>query len=477
MTRSRFRLWLPILAAGFVLTSTACITLLGPWPVYSDSRYRESGYFKTALREIESGALRAGLGEAPRPLHAGWASRDITPSVGTTMAGFGSRDNGKRSTGIRDRLFTHAVAFNDGADTAMIIVADMLVVPPRIAWAVRDALAETPGIEPDGILFNATHTHSGPGGFAPGLAGRLAGGKFNPEIESMIVRAMTDSARDAVASMAPVKLASGSAHVPRYIENRVRDDAPVDAELAFLALKAEGGREAFIVSYAAHPTVFNRHMLEFSRDYPGELQDALAEATGADVIFLSGAVGSMGDDRPKAVSYSESARMMGEGLSVPIIARSEDLPYEDAVDVAAFGFSMGMPPIQVRPVNAGFRISPWLARRIGIERKGWLQFLRLNDMLFVGLPFDFSGETSLVWKAWAGERDLDLWPVSFSGHYAGYLTPDLYYLDEPLEYETREMSWLGPNLEAYLTDLFHHAVEEMDSLNADPADDSAMASR
>ncbi len=459
------------------MTLTTCTTLIGPWPVYTDSRYRESDYFSTAMNEIESGAGRSGFGNAPQSLRAGWASRDITPPAGATMAGFSSRDNEKRSTGIRDRLFAHSVAFSDGADTALIIVADMLVISPRIAWAVRDALSENPGIAPDRVLFNATHTHCGPGGFVPGWAGRLTGGKFAPEIEASIIKAMIESARGATDELAPVEMASASVQVPDFIKNRVRDDAPVDAELAWLSLRGEGGRQAFVVSYAAHPTVFNSHTLDFSRDYPGELQDTLSKRSGADVFFISGAVGSMGPDRPKADSRSESVKIMGGNLAVHILKRLDELEYDDAVDVAAFGLPIGMPPIQVRPVNSRFRASPWLARRFGIEREGWLQFLRLNDILFVGLPFDFSGETSLDWKAWANERGLDLWPTSFSGHYCGYLTPDRYYLDEPLDYETREMSWFGPNVEAYLTDLFHHATEELGSLPSVSADDPILASK
>ncbi len=475
MFRSRLRRWLAGLVTVFVLTLMTCTTLIGPWPVYTDSRYRESDYFATAMNEIESGAGRSGFGNAQQALRAGWASRDITPAIGATMAGYSSRENGKRSTGVRDPLSVHAVAFDDGADTALIIVADMLVIPPRIAWAVRDALSADPGIAPDRILFNATHTHCGPGGFVPGAAGHVTGGRFDPDIESMIIRGMIESALEATDELAPVAMASGSAQVSAFIKNRVRDNAPVDAELAWLSLQGEGERQAFIVSYAAHATVFNRHMLEFSRDYPGELQDMLGARAQAEVVFLSGAVGSMGDDRPKAESYSESAKIMGGNLAVSILRARDELVYDSAIDVAAFGLPIGMPPIQVRPVNSRFRISPWLARRIGIEREGWLQFLRLNDILFVGLPFDFSGETSLEWKAWADERGLDLWPTSFSGHYCGYLTPDRYYLDEPLDYETREMSWFGPNVEAYLTDLFQHAVGELDPLSSVPADEPDLA--
>lgn len=476
MSRPNIRRWLSFAGLTLALLMTTCATLLGPWPVYSDSNYETSAYFRDAIDRIEQEVAGAGWGAKRGDLRAGWASRDITPPVGAPMAGYSAREDGKRSTGIRDRLHARAVAFSDGEDETVIVVGDMLVVPPRIAEAVRENLAGDPGLGPGEILFNATHTHCGPGGFAPGLASRITGGAYDPEIETMLVRAMTEAAREALDTMVPVEMASGQTHEPRYIENRVRDDAPVDDELAFISLRGEDGRQALLVSYAAHPTVFGKRMLEFSRDYPGALQDELKAKTGAEVIFLSGAVGSMGDDAPKAPSKAERMELMGRGLARSVLSQLDTMEYGSRVDVAAFGLPIGMPPIQIRPVNADFRVSPWLARRIGLDRKGWLHFLRLNHVLFVGLPFDFSGETSLEWKDWARERDLDLWPTSFSGHYCGYLSPDRYYLDEPLGYETGEMNWYGPNLEAYMTDLFHRAVAELEAgvLAPDPPAFAAM---
>lgn len=464
MSRSTFRRWFSFLGLAVVLLMTTCTALVGPWPVYSDSDYESSTYFREAIDRIDEEAAASGWGNRKGPLRAGWAMRDITPPIGAPMAGYGGRADGKRSTGVRDRLFARALAFDDGVDTAILLVGDMLVVPPDIAAAVRENLAVDPGLAPGDILFNATHTHCGPGGFAPGIASRLAGGEYDPGIESMLVDAMTEAARDAFASRVPVEMASASTREPRYIKNRARDGAPVDDELAILSLRTQDGRRVLVVSYSAHPTVFGKRMREFSRDYPGALQDELKARMGAeDVFFLSGSVGSMGDHPPNAATDSASVDLMGLGLALKVGEQLEGLEYDSRVDIAAFGLPIGMPPIQLRPVNARFRLSPWISRRIGLEREGWFHMLRLDDVLFVGLPFDFSGESSLEWKAWAAERDLDLWPVSFCGHYCGYLTPDRYYLDEPLGYETREMSWYGPNVEAFMTDLFRHGVAALEA--------------
>ncbi len=93
--------------------------------------------------------------------------------------------------------------------------------------------------------------------------------------------------------------------------------------------------------------------------------------------------------------------------------------------------------------------------------EGWIQGVRVGDVFFVALPFDFSGEISAEWKDWAADQGYDLWTTSFNSAYCGYLSPDEYYLEEPLNYETGLMSWFGPENEAYFTALFQHLFRLM----------------
>jgi hypothetical protein len=65
------------------------------------------------------------------------------------------------------------------------------------------------------------------------------------------------------------------------------------------------------------------------------------------------------------------------------------------------------------------------------------------------------------WKAWAEAQGLDLWTLSFCSTYCGYFSPDKYYMETPLDYETGMMSWFGPNVEAYFTELFHEMVARL----------------
>jgi neutral ceramidase len=460
MAMNRLRRWLLRGLIGLLAAAALFVTLVGPWPVYSDSRYRDSDYYSSAVAAIESRGREVRSSHESGPLRAGWASVEITPPIGTPLAGYGGRERGMRSQGVRDPLFARALALTDDAATVLILAADMLIVPPRIAAAVRSNL-EDDGLTPHDILFNASHTHAGPGAFAPGFALRFVAGKYDPAIETMLIERLTAVAREALTAMRPAQLASGSVRAPDYIKNRARKDAPVDDELSFLVLARDDGERCMLLSYSAHPTVFGSRMMVFSRDYPGELQDFLEARTGAATIFLSGAVGSMGPSAPKHDDDGRRAELMGRGLASRVLPELDKLEFSDRADIASLGIPVGMPPLQLRPFNARFRMSPWVVRRLGIRREGWIQAVRLGDVLLIGTPFDFSGETSLDWKAWAASRGVELWPLSFCGDYCGYQTPDRYYLDEPLDYETSGMSWFGPDLEAYFTDLYHVSFDAL----------------
>ena len=84
-------------------------------------------------------------------------------------------------------------------------------------------------------------------------------------------------------------------------------------------------------------------------------------------------------------------------------------------------------------------------------------------MIFIGLPFDVSGELAYEWRNHATEQGWDLWVTSFAGAYLGYLSPDCYYneVDDEghLDYETGLMGWLGPNTEAYFGALMNKIIE------------------
>lgn len=447
------------IVAVLALVVVLLLIFVGPWPVYEDSKWESSDYYAEAVAAIETNGAASHKTETPGRLQAGWGYRYITPRIGVPLAGYGDRQ-GAPSTGVKDELEVKALAFSDGTDTAVLVGSDMLIIPPNVAGMVRERVAEQTPLTPDDILFNASHTHCSVGAWGPGIAGWATAGSYDETVPEFLAENFTAAIIEAYEAMEPAKLASGSVDAPQFIRNRARD-AGVDSELSWLVVEQDDGDQCYLMSYSAHPTTYGGAMREFSAEYPGALRRYVEKEANAATVYLGGAVGSMGPRAPEAPTQAERIQLMGEALAKLVLEDAKELEFQTELDVASIGVPLGMPSMQMRPVNKSFRLSPLASGILGLPKEGWMQGVRIGNLLFMGMPCDFSGEISNDWKAWAEDRDYDLWNLSFCAAYCGYFSPDRYYDEEPLGYETGMMSWFGPNIEAYFTALFHKFVEEL----------------
>jgi neutral ceramidase len=461
MTRRRKIL---LLLAAVPIAMLACIlTFIGPWPTYR-SGFDDKAYYKDALIAIEQNAGRSSHGPEIGRFRAAWASRPITPPIGTPLAGFGDR-KGRPSTGQHDTLYVKAVAVSDGRDTAVIVGADMLIIPENVADLVRARVSRQTPLTPNEILFNASHNHSGPGAFAPGLASKIVNGPYDPQIPPFLAAAFADAITRAYESLQPAKLTHGGVDAPEYISNRTRKDDPVDSELSYMLLEQDDGDRCFVVSYSAHPTVLGAGNMQFTAEYPGFLMRHITETTGAEAVYLGGSVGSMSPRAPAAEDPFERCRAMGVALADKLLDAAADAPpFQDRLDVASVGVPIRLPPFQLR-LNEHWRASKFLLPILGVDDDGWMHAVRIGDIALVGTPADYCGQISVDLKSWADTRFGDLWVLSFNGDYVGYISPDKYYYDRDENhgygYERGIMSWIGPHQEAFTTSLIKHMIDAL----------------
>jgi neutral ceramidase len=450
-----------LLAALLVVAVLCFIILVGPWPTYK-SGFEDKSYYKVALAEIEGHKKRLSRSSSIGQFEAGWGSRLIIPPKGTPMAGYGARE-GKPSIGVHDEIFVKALVVGDGTDIAVIVGADMLIIPENVAEQVRDRVSKQTPLTGNEILFNASHSHSGPGGFAPGLASKAFNGPYDSNMPVFLAMAFTEAIVDAYRSLEPAKVIYGGLESPEYIRNRTRKDGPVDDELSYMLVEQKDGDRCFVISYSAHPTILGSDNMQLSGEYPGFLVRRITERTGADAIYLGGAVGSMGPRPPVGDNPFERCRAMGEALADRVLeAVSDAEPFEDKVDVASIGFSVDLPPFQLR-LNKNWRVSKFLFPILGIDSDGWMHAVRIGDIVLVGTPADYCGEISVDLKARMQNRGYDLWVLSFNGDYVGYISPDKYYYDKDEKggygYERGVMSWIGPDQEAFTVSLIMQMID------------------
>jgi hypothetical protein len=470
------RLWKKALlgfGAAFLISAVLFVACIGPWPTYS-SGFERASYFTNALSAIDRGARLNKFTANPERLQAGWGTSLMNPEAGVPMAGYGARHNIKEylwgdkatylSTGVHDDLHVKALALGDGTDVAVIVGSDMLLVPPNVAEAVRREVAKQTPLTSNNILFTASHTHDGPGGWGPGLAAFVTGGKYDPKVVSLLTAAFTQAIVDAYNNMGPARMAHGGVNAEQFIRNRART-APIDARLSYLVVEKEDGKRCIFVRYSAHPTTVGSRFVQFTGEFPGFLQSSLEAALpNTTVGYIGGSLGSSGPKAPEGGSDIERAKAMGEELAKVVLANVDPakLKWQSNMDIASIGIPLELPPFQLR-LSQKLRLSPMLPKLLGVPQVAWMQSVRVGDLMFVGLPGDFSGEISLDWANAAAEKGYDLWPSSFCTAYVGYISPDKYYNEAKAtaEYETGLMSWTGPHQEAFFTALMKRMFEDL----------------
>lgn len=450
------------LVLGFLFVSCILI-LVGPWPNYEAS-IEEAAYLSESLAKLDRQVTPSDSPSQRIGFRAGWARQSISPPIGMPLAGYGARE-GMASIGIRDEVFVKALAVADGADTAIIVGSDLLIVPENVADQVRALISQGTPLSGDEILFTASHNHSGPGGFAPGVVSGLFNGSFHPHMEELLVTAFAVAIGEAIDAMEPASVFGGGVDVPEFIKNRERPEAPVDSELSYLCVEKVTGDQCVVVSYSAHPTVIGSDNFEITGEYPGYLMKHLSSLTGAEVIYLGGAVGSMGHRAPEGATSFERSDLMGKALAEKVaVALEVEVEKEVDLDVEVIGIPLDLPPYQMR-VNRHLRLSKFLLPILGVDSDGWLQGVRIGETVFVGMPADYCGEISVRLKSEAATKGIDLWVLSFNGDYVGYISPDVYYndleSDGSLGYERGTMSWIGPQQEAYTTTLIERLIENL----------------
>jgi len=452
----------------FLVVVAGCfVTIIGPWPTYK-SGFKDKSYYKEALAAIEQHSKLSSNSSITGRFKAGWGSCSITPPIGTPLAGFGDR-KGKPSTGVHDEIFVKALAVSDGTDKAVIVGADMLIVPENVAELVRVRVSQQTTLTANDVLFNASHNHSGPGAFAPGFASRAFSGKYDPNIPDFLAVAFTEAIVEAYRSLEPAKMMYGNVDAPEYIRNRTRSEGTVDSEISYMLVEQEDGDRCFLVSYSAHPTILGADNMQFTGEYPGFLVRRIKEKTSAEAIYLGGAVGSMSSRPPEGKDPFDRCRAMGTALADKVLeAVSDTTLFNDKVDVASIGIPIRLPPFQLR-LNENWRVSKFLFPILGIDADGWMHAVRIGDVVLVGTPADYCGEISLDLKSLTTNRIGNLWVLSFNGDYAGYISPDRYYYDKEEKggygYERGLMSWIGPDQEAFTVSLIMHMI---DTLFPDP---------
>ena len=267
----------------------------------------------------------AGFGAAPG-FRAGVSRIDITPDGPIWLSGYASRTH--PSTGIVSRLAAKSLAIEDSRRGRMVIVTtDLIGLPRAITDAVAARLLKEHGIERSRVLFNSSHTHTGP------VVRSNLSTMFDLEPEDTArvesySRDLTEKlftvAAASLADLAPATLDYAAGEAP-FAMNRRRPangairlsdnpEGPTDRSVPVLRVKgADGKLKAVLFGYACHNTTLTGEFYDISADYAGFAQTAFeAEHPGATALFI---LLCAGDQNPSPRSTLAYAQQHGKSLA------------------------------------------------------------------------------------------------------------------------------------------------------------------
>jgi hypothetical protein len=110
-------------------------------------------------------ALAAPAGAAEPRLRAGVGQADVTPpQTGYYLGGYTRAD--RTAQGQQTRLWAKAMVLQRGERKVALVALELFMVPAGLQQHVTEAVRDR-GFDTSNVVISVTHTHSGPGGYAP----------------------------------------------------------------------------------------------------------------------------------------------------------------------------------------------------------------------------------------------------------------------------------------------------------------------
>ncbi len=421
--------------------SIALFTFLGYFffavaPVGCASAHNSpAALFKIPLDKITSQIQR----QNPAALTAGVAKVEITPAVGTPLAGYSKR-KGKPSTGIRDPLYVRALAISDGKDTAVFVSADILIFPRPLAEAILKQVASDYKIPRQAVVLSATHTHSGIGAIAPGFLYEMVFGDYDEKVMEGLKARVLWAIKQALDHQQSAQWGINHGSITGVTENRKNPLGATDSRVGvFLMESAKKEVLVVIVNAAAHPTLLGSQEMRFSADFPGETTRLLEAAyPGSVCFFMNGAAGDLRPSGDLGNGPEEKIRRFSESLTEKVVGLINQTELSAKGDLVSWGWRVALPSPQMRigPVPI-----PSLVGRLMRPTSTYINLIALDNAVFVPLQAELTTELGQTLRHRLILQGADPVLIGYSNGYLGYAVTAKEYRDGGYE---SWMTWYGP---------------------------------
>lgn len=244
-------------------------------------------------------------------LKTGFAKIDVTPPLGSTMAGYFLE---RRAEDILDPIQLVALAANDGENTVLLITADFLGMWDKWATEIRNLICQETGVPAEHIAIHCLHQHTSvkigynlhlyeegyPGDFHDNLYYDMLYRKF-VDVAKMAINDM----HEAEMSVAKEQTAEDISFVRRYrrkdggvttcpsrriVEQLKEFAGEADNTVRLVKFTRNGAKDIALVNFSTHPDVIGGN--KFSADWPGFVRRLTeTDIPNVNCIVVNGAQG------------------------------------------------------------------------------------------------------------------------------------------------------------------------------------------
>lgn len=293
-----------------------------------------------------------------RPLRAGAGCVDITPPMGTQLAG----DIGRYRPAelLLDPIYAKTLVLESEGRRLCFLSADLLAITKSWSDEIRRLASEKFGLDREAVMVHATQTHAAPAlghsavsddcTLIPPELSWLRGGddRYHP----FAVDRMVEAVRVATEALEPAVVGAASGIESRVAFNRrfvMRDgtvrthppaqelpnvlhvEGPTDPELGVMCVSTESLRiPAMLLSYTCHPTHGYPHRY-VTADWPGAWCDEVRQAYGSQCvpIVLNGCCGNIHHSNHLDPTRVSDHRRMGHLLAETTHKVLKEIAYQD----------------------------------------------------------------------------------------------------------------------------------------------------
>jgi len=412
------------------------------------SPIQDQDFYKGTLERLDQSTFSNSQGET---WIAGWSRSNMTPAEPADLVGYAPR--GKYEF-VHDSSYVKALALSNGKTRIAWLNYELLIVHPSLAEQLQTAIKEAK-LPVDQVIFTATHTHSGMGGYMPGPMGEIAFGGYDQSIVDLMVSSSLSALQNAIATQDTVSITYRKSDAGDLVANRFVKDGPTDPFVRQLIFTKTSGKKATFLTYSAHATTMSTKFMGLSGDYPFYLTKDL-EADGFDfALYAAGTVGSHRPLRPG--NTPEMVELYAHQLDSTLNLR---MTYY--ATVKNHRIRTGYLPISLREphlrVSDNLRLRPWLFNYLLGDTNAHLDITQIGNTLMIASSGELSGVFYEKWEKLAQSKGLNLIITTFNGGYIGYITPDELY-DENF-HEVREMNWYGPGNGKYFDEMMMAIIKK-----------------